>query len=98
MIEHDTQDIICNKCHNAICKESLVTCLICLKTVKKNCTLKRDTYKYSSLENDIQEMAKSQKTNSYICKNCVVELQQNMTCVYVVTDICRNTYVKCTTN
>ena len=26
-------------------------------------------------------MAKSQKTNSYICKNCHVELQQNMTCV-----------------
>ena len=24
MIQHDPQDIICNKCHNAICKESLV--------------------------------------------------------------------------
>ena len=81
MIEHDTQDIICSKCHNAICRESLVTCLICTKTVEKNCTLKLDTNKYSSLENDIQEMAKSQKTNSYICKNCDVELQQNMTCV-----------------
>ena len=35
MIQHDTQDIIRNKCHNAICRESLVTCLICTKTVKK---------------------------------------------------------------
>ena len=35
MIENDTQNIICNKCHNAICRESLVTCLICTKTVKK---------------------------------------------------------------
>ena len=32
MIETDTQNIICNKCHNAICRESLVKCLICTKT------------------------------------------------------------------
>ena len=97
MIQHDTQDIICNKCHNAICRESLVTCLICTKTVEKNYILKLDTNKYSSLETNIQEMAKLQKTNSYICKNCHVELQQKMTCV-CCTDICRNTYVKYTTN
>ena len=35
MLGNDTQNIICNKCHNAICRESLVTCLICTKTVKK---------------------------------------------------------------
>ena len=35
MIQHDIQDIICNKCHNAICRESLVTGLICTKTVEK---------------------------------------------------------------
>ena len=35
MIENGTQNIICNKCHNAIWRESLVTCLICTKTVKK---------------------------------------------------------------
>ena len=96
MIENDAQNIICNKCHNAICRESLVTCLICKKTVKK-CTLKFDINTYSSLENKIQEMAKSQKTNSYICKTCYVELQQKLH-VCVVTDICRNMYVKCTTN
>ena len=34
MIENDEQNIICNKCHNAICRKSLVTCLTCTKTVK----------------------------------------------------------------
>ena len=34
MIENDTQNIICNKCH--IWRESLDTCLICMKTVKKS--------------------------------------------------------------
>ena len=33
-------------------------------------------YQIQALENNIQEMAKSQKTNSYIYKNCHVELQQ----------------------
>ena len=78
MLENDTQSIICNKCHNAICRESLVTCLICTKTVKKICTLKCDITTYSSLENNIQEMAKSQKTNSYWTH---AELQQKITCV-----------------
>ena len=81
MTENDAQNIICNKCHNAVCRESLVTCLICMKTVKKMCILKFDINTYSLLENNIQEMAKSQKTNSYICKSCHVELQQKMTCV-----------------
>ena len=81
MIENDTQNIICNKCHNAICRESLVTCLICTKSVTKKCTLKFDMNTYSSLENNIQEIAKSQKTNSYICTSCHAELQQKMTCV-----------------
>ena len=51
------------------------------KNCEKNCTLKLDTNKYSPLETNIQEMARLQKTNSYICKNCHVELQQKMTCV-----------------
>ena len=92
MLENGTQNIICNKCHNTICRESLVTCLICTKTVKKVCTLKCDINTCSSLENNTQEMAKSQKTNSYICKSCHAELQKKYVCV--VTDICRNVYVK----
>ena len=35
MKENDEQNIMCKKCHNAICRESLVTCLTCMKTVKK---------------------------------------------------------------
>ena len=76
MTENDEQNIICNKCHNAICRESLVTCLTCTKTMKKMCTLKFGMNRYFSLEHNIQEMAKSQKTNSYTCKSCHEELQQ----------------------
>ena len=81
MTEKDEQNIICHKCHNAICRESLVTCLGCTKTMKKIFTLKSDMNTYTSLEQNIQEMAKSQKTNCYICKSCHQELQQKTTCV-----------------
>ena len=81
MTENDEQNIICNKCHNAIGRESLVTCLTCTKTMKKMSTLKFDMNRYSSLEHNIQEMAKSQKTNPYICKSCHEEVQQKLTCV-----------------
>ena len=71
MIENDTQNIICNKCHMMqFARESLLTCLICTKCVTKKCTLKFDMNTYSSLENNIQKMAKSQKTNTYICTSC----------------------------
>ena len=53
MKENDEQNIICNKCHNAICRESLATCLTCGKTMKKMCTLKFYMNKYSSLQNKI---------------------------------------------
>ena len=43
---NDEQNIICNKCHNAILRESLVTCLTCYKTMKKMLTLKFDMDKY----------------------------------------------------
>ena len=35
MTQNDQQNIICTKCHNAICRESLVTCLTCTKTMNK---------------------------------------------------------------
>ena len=41
------QNVICNKCHNVILRESLVTCLTCDKTMKKMFTLKFDMDKYS---------------------------------------------------
>ena len=80
-MKENEQNIICNKCHNAICRESHVTCLTCTKTMKKMCTLKFDMNKYSSLQNTIQEMAKSQRTSSYIGKICHVQLKQKITCV-----------------
>ena len=76
MKENDEKNIICNKCHKAICREFLVTCLTFMKMMKKMYTLKFDMNKYSSLENSIQDMAKLQKANSYIYKSCHVHLQQ----------------------
>ena len=76
MTEKDQQNIICNKCHSAICKETLVTCVRCTKTMTKIFTLKFDIKRYTSLEQNIQEMAKSHKTNCYRCKSCHEELQQ----------------------
>ena len=35
MKENDKQNIICNKCHNAICRESLVPSLTCMKMMKE---------------------------------------------------------------
>ena len=54
---------------------------------KKKCTFKFDMNKYSSLQNQIPEMPKSQKINSYICKSCHVQLQPQCTCVCCNTDM-----------
>ena len=83
-------------CHNAICRESLVTCLTCRKTMKKMCTLKFDMNKYSSLQNKILEMAKSQRTTLTYARAATYNSNENLH-VWVATDICRNMYVKCTT-
>ena len=93
MKENDEQNIICNKCHNPIFRESLVTCLTYRKTMIKMCTFKFDMNKYSSLQNQMLEMPKSQRTNSYICKSCHLQLQPKFTCVCCNTDI-HNMYVK----
>ena len=79
--ENGEQNIICNKCHNAISRESLVTCLTCDKTIKKMFTLKFDMDKYSSLEKKILEMLRSNRTTCYICKSCLLQLQPKCTCV-----------------
>ena len=81
MTENDEQNIICNKCHNAILRMSLVTCLTCDQTKKKMLTLKFDMDKYSSLENTILEMLKSNRTNCNICKSCHIQLQPKCKCV-----------------
>ena len=80
MKENDETNI-CNKCLNSIFRESLVTCLTCGKTMKKMCTFKSNMNEYSPLQNQILEMPKSQRTNSYICKSCHLQLQPKFTCV-----------------
>ena len=87
MTENDEQNIICNKCHNAILRESLVTCLTCDKTMKKMLTLKFDMDKYSSMENTTLEMLTSNRTTHYICKTCHLQLQPKCTCVCCNTDV-----------
>ena len=87
MNENHEQNIICNKCCNVILRESHGTCLTCGKTMKKMFTFKFDMKKYSSLQNLILEMPKSQRTNSYICKSCHLQLQPKFTCVCCNTDV-----------
>ena len=93
MTVNNEQNIMCNKCHNAILRESLVTCLTCDKTMKTMLTLKFDMDKYSSLENTTLEMLKSNRTTHYICKTCHLQLQTKCTCVCCNTavqkDICK---------
>ena len=88
--ENNEQNIICNKCHNAIFRESLVTCPTCDKTMKKMLTLKFDMEKYSSLENTKLEMLKSNRMNHYICKICHLQLQPKCTCVCCNTDVLKD--------
>ena len=90
MRENDEQNTICNKCHNAILRESFVTCLTCEITMKKMLTLKFDMDKYSSLENTTLEMVKSNRTNHYICKICHLQLQPKCTCVCCNTDVLKD--------
>ena len=59
MLENDTQNIICNKCHKTICREIPCYMSDMYKNCEKMCTLKCDVNTYFSLENNIQEMAKS---------------------------------------
>ena len=87
MTENDEQKIICNKCHNTMLRQSLVTCLTCDKTMKKMLTLKFDMDKYSLLENKTQQMLKTNRMNCYICKSCHVHLQPKYTCVCCNTDV-----------
>ena len=58
MTENDEEKIIYNKCHNTMLRQSLVTCLIYDKTMKRMFTLKFDMDKYALLENKTQQMLK----------------------------------------
>ena len=54
---------------------------------EKMCTFKFDMNKYSSPQNYVLEMPKSQRTNVYICKSCHLQLQPKCTCVCCNTDM-----------
>ena len=96
MTEKDEQNIICNKCYNAILREFLVTCLTCNKTMKKMFTLKfeidkillpgkQDTRNAEIKQNELlhmQDLPLTTPTKMYIC---------------VATQMCIKIYVKCTT-
>ena len=58
-----------------------------LHKYKQMFTFKFDMNKYSSLQNGILEMPQSQRTNSYICKSCHLQLQPKLTCVCCNTDV-----------
>ena len=93
MTENDEQNIICNKCQNAIFR--IVTCLTCekkMKKMKKMFTLKFDMDKYSSLENKILEMLKSNRMNCYICKSCPLTTPTKMY-MCVLQDRCAERYM-----
>ena len=54
---------------------------------EKMFAFKSDMNKYSSLQNQILEMPKSQKTSCYIWKSCHLQLQPKFTCVCCNTDV-----------
>ena len=99
MKENDEQNIICNKCHNAIFRESLVTCHKGGKTMKKMFTFKFDMNKFSSLQNQILEMPDTRNhrepTLTY-ARAATYNSNQNLH-LCVATQMCINMYVKCTT-
>ena len=88
MKENDEQNIICNKCHNAICRESLVTCLTCMKMMKNMCTLKFDMNKYSLLKKNIQEWQNHRKPTLTYAKAAMYNCNKKLH-MCVVTDICK---------
>ena len=96
MKENDGQNIMCKKVSQ--CNLQKIPCYMShmQENYEKMCTLKFDMNKYSSLQNKILEMPKSQRTYSYICKSCHLQLEQKLH-VCVATDICINMYVKCPT-
>ena len=80
MTENDEQNIICNKCHNTILGESLVTCLTCDKTIKNVhfeiwygkilLTGKQDTRNAKIKQNELlymQELPLTTPTKMYMC-------------------------------
>ena len=77
MLHHDS--VICEKCHNTILQESLLTCIICEKTVAKKCLVGK--HKYASLKHTMPQIANIPNNRRHICNICYIQLQQNFVCV-----------------
>ena len=74
-------NIICNKCHNAISKESIVTCLNCRNTVPKKSTYIFNKKKYSPTVCTTEQPDSSKTARQYICKKCHTSLVPKVTCM-----------------
>ena len=82
MLHYDS--VICEKCHNTILQESLLTCIICEKTVAKKCLVGK--HKYSLLKHTMPQIANIPNNRRHKCNTCYVQLQQHFVCVCC----CRN--------
>ena len=81
MLHHDS--VICEKCHNSILQELLLTCIICEKTVAKKCLVGK--HKYALLKHTMPQIANIPKQHKahmqYLLhttttKHCMCVLQQ----------------------
>ena len=77
MLHHDS--VICEKCHNTILQESLLTCIICEKTVAKKYLVGK--HKYALLKHTKPQIANIPNNRRHICNICYIQLQQNFVCV-----------------
>ena len=77
MLHHDS--VICDKCHNAILRESLLTCIICENTVAKKYFVGK--HKYSSLKHEMPQITNVPNNRRHICKTSYLQLQQNFICM-----------------
>ena len=87
-IEHNQQTIgnnpiICNKCNTFLHGESLINCVICKNEFQRKLTVLFDKKKYTLLgKNTVQvDQIPSLAVRSYICKECLSQLQPNISCV-----------------
>ena len=87
-IEHnqqtiDNNTIICNKCNTFLHGESLINCVICKNEFQRKLTVLFDKKKYTLLgKNTVQvDQIPSLPVRSYICKECLSQLQPCISCV-----------------
>ena len=76
MLHHDS--VICDKCHNAVLKESLLTYIICENTLAKKYFVGK--HKYSSLKYKMPQITNVPNNRRHIYKTCYLEIQQNFVC------------------